>query len=454
MNWYFHNLKCGLKTACFLRCEERMHVSWHALILIAVSVFLGQLLLEFIIEGQGGEFIYGWYNYHSILFVLIIGVCYLAGIYNAEGEPAERILGAATAFYYSFFFIFMAYAFTQIFDPSWYDYELNKLFRVFIVVWAFLIMFRIASEYIQTEVFHFIYAGALMAAAIYIMLFEVYFSRIYAVNFYGEDDEPSILETLTSEELFNKQDELRQQALDLLQVSKPGVTDIYGITFGSYAYQNIFMREVAYVNSQLSTVLGVKNVVSMVNNEKTVEILPIANSTNMRKVLKAYGETYMQPEEDILFIYLTSHGSAENGLSVELNYYHTQMDLSQERFAQMLEESGIKNRVIIISACYSGTFIDSLKNENTMVITAAASDKTSFGCSDRYEMTYFAQAFFKHALNETTDLELAFYRARDLIEEWERSEGITPSSDPQIFIGDNIQSVMNKYKGADLVIKP
>ena len=73
-------------------------------------------------------------------------------------------------------------------------------------------------------------------------------------------------------------------------------------------------------------------------------------------------------------------------------------DLTGEALADALRASGIKWRVIVISACHSGAFIESLKDPYTMVITAAAPDRTSFGCSDDRDLTYFGEAFFRDSL--------------------------------------------------------
>ena len=51
--------------------------------------------------------------------------------------------------------------------------------------------------------------------------------------------------------------------------------------------------------------------------------------------------------------------------------------LAPERLAALLDELGIKKRVLILSACYSGVFIPVLANENTAMFTAASSDRTS-----------------------------------------------------------------------------
>jgi len=73
--------------------------------------------------------------------------------------------------------------------------------------------------------------------------------------------------------------------------------------------------------------------------------------------------------------------------------------LSAQRLGELLRDSGIRWKVVLISACYSGGFIDPLADERTLVITASRADRTSFGCADTNELTDFGRAYFKEALS-------------------------------------------------------
>ena len=61
----------------------------------------------------------------------------------------------------------------------------------------------------------------------------------------------------------------------------------------------------------------------------------------------------------------------------------------------ILDESHIRWRVIIVSACYSGIFIPVLKNDSTLIMTAADSRHSSFGCDDTRDLTYFGEALLQ-----------------------------------------------------------
>jgi len=141
----------------------------------------------------------------------------------------------------------------------------------------------------------------------------------------------------------------------------------------------------------------------------------------------------MNLDRDVLFLALSSHGSAKPEISVS-NGALPLNGLTEAALASALKESGIRWKVIVISACYSGAFIDSLRDDQTIVLTAAAADRTSFGCSDDRDLTYFGEAFYRDAIPRSTGLRDAFDRAAIDIAGREQREGIK-ASQPQAFYG-------------------
>jgi hypothetical protein len=152
----------------------------------------------------------------------------------------------------------------------------------------------------------------------------------------------------------------------------------------------------------------------------------------------------MNLDRDVLFLSISSHGAKDPAIVVS-NSQLPLKDLSDEDLADALRESGIKWRVIIISACYAGAFIDSLRNPQTIVITAAAADRTSFGCSSDRDLTYFGEAFYRDALPDAGSLQDAFEAAKSAIAARERREGVT-ASNPQAFFGVKMQAKLAAMK--------
>jgi hypothetical protein len=146
----------------------------------------------------------------------------------------------------------------------------------------------------------------------------------------------------------------------------------------------------------------------------------------------------MDRDNDVLAVVLTSHGSPEGLAIVAGNVNET---LTPPDLRSMLDASGAKYRVVIISACYSGVFVPALADPRTLVITAAAADRSSFGCEDRAKWTYFGDAFFNRALRMVPDLDAAFEVARRLVTAREQKEGFEPSN-PQMAGGADVLALL------------
>jgi len=110
-----------------------------------------------------------------------------------------------------------------------------------------------------------------------------------------------------------------------------------------------------------------------------------------------------------------------------------------------LDDAGIQWRVIVVSACYAGGFIDALKDERTIVVAAAGPDKKSFGCSQEAEWTYFGKAFFDEALRDQPRLTDAFARAREAVAAREQKDKVESRSDPQIAEGKAMVEKWDAY---------
>ncbi|UPT92651.1 C13 family peptidase [Bradyrhizobium barranii subsp. apii] len=100
----------------------------------------------------------------------------------------------------------------------------------------------------------------------------------------------------------------------------------------------------------------------------------------------------------------------------------------RSRLSNMLAKTGVRHKVVVISACYSGVFIPRLANPDVLVITAADANHPSFGCQDKAKWTYFGDAFFNVALRKAVSLKDAFLDARSLVRKRELREHFEPSN--------------------------
>jgi hypothetical protein len=142
----------------------------------------------------------------------------------------------------------------------------------------------------------------------------------------------------------------------------------------------------------------------------------------------------MDREKDVLFLLVSSHGYPRGG-GVVLN---SNGALRAGQLRAALDSAGIKNRVILISACYAGQFIGPLSGPNTAVITAANATNPSFGCTNARSYTYFGDAFFNYGMAQRgRDLRSAFAAAKTTVTQWEVRDGFKPSQ-PQMSMGGGI----------------
>jgi hypothetical protein len=250
--------------------------------------------------------------------------------------------------------------------------------------------------------------------------------------------------SLVAEEVFSSQPAIVERALTGLTPGIAGRPDLYFVAFGPYGDQDVFLKESLYSARLFATRFGAHGrSLALVNSPRKVKELPLASVTNLERVLARIGAT-MEPAEDILFLFLTSHGSRDGTLSVELDNLSFR-PLTAPVLAAALKDSGIRWKVLVVSGCYSGTFLDALKDEHTLVISASRADRTSFGCSDGAEFTYFGRAYFEQALNQTRSFTEAFALADQRLAEWESREG-RQRSEPQMVVGERIEAHLARWR--------
>jgi hypothetical protein len=243
--------------------------------------------------------------------------------------------------------------------------------------------------------------------------------------------------SIADEQLFHRQQRLLEDALAGLAPDRPGVEDLYFVGVAPYSSQDVFARELGAVRKLFDERFGTAGrSLALVNSPDTLGELPIATATNLRAALERLGRV-MNPEEDVLFLFITSHGDRRHELAFELPPLAL-AQLTPTALARMLVDSGIKWRVLVVSACYSGGFVEPLQDANTVVITAADARSSSFGCESGRDFTYFGRAYFAEALARTFSFTEAFEAAKRAVAEQELAERLAPSS-PQIFIGTAIR---------------
>jgi hypothetical protein len=261
----------------------------------------------------------------------------------------------------------------------------------------------------------------------------------------SDDARPDFLTEKSFHELvLYNQNELLDQSWQRLEANDPDKIDLYLLTIAGDGNQGVFRREAHSIKQYFDSELGTTGKsMQLVNSSVTANDIPQSTKTSIGKSLKKMAER-MDEEQDILFVYLTSHGSKDhqfylNNSAMPLN------NLPATELANMLNDIPVKWKVIVVSACYSGGFIPEIKNDNTLVITAAASDRTSFGCSDNVNFTYFGEAFIKDSLASSKTFVEAFDKAIKIVAAREKEEGFEPSN-PKIHKPNKILDQLKRWR--------
>ncbi len=242
-----------------------------------------------------------------------------------------------------------------------------------------------------------------------------------------------------TQETMELQPRLLASQLDAIAPQRPGVVDLYAITFAPYASQDVFMRESAVVADVMARRFDAQGrTLQLVNNRATETQLPWATPLNLQRAIERVAQR-MDKQEDILFIHLTSHGGADGELAASARPM-TVDSVTPQALRKWLDDAGIRNRVISISACFSGSWIAPLASDDTLVMTAADADHTSYGCGSKSTLTFFGQAMYDEQLRHTWSFEQAHAASRKLIDQRERAAGKDDGySNPQISVGSRIR---------------
>lgn len=244
---------------------------------------------------------------------------------------------------------------------------------------------------------------------------------------------------------------LLDEALQRLAPREADKVNLYLLAIAGDGSQEVFRREVEYVRDAFAARFqSATRTVVLANSRTSIGRLPMATRTSVSESLDAIG-LKMDKEKDILFLFLTSHGAKDHTFALTQNQMGLR-DLTPAVLASALKESGIRWKVLVVSACYAGGFIAPLKDENTLIITAARHDRQSFGCEDTNDFTYFGRAYFRDALPKSKSFQEAFTTANALVTAWEEKDkaksakpGDFQFSLPQIESGKAIAPVLERF---------
>jgi len=436
------NLWCGL-CAVFLLVPALRHwrpfaVQVVLLTLLDVAVTVGFDWLE-----AGGEGVFNWSAVPRLLFLVPLAL-FAAWLVSWRARGQSLLLSVVTGLiavtlWFDLAWSALGYLQALEWEPALRHADLanHALFGWWAVALGWCAA-RLTWAPILTRVANFGWAVVVLAMPFW----WVPYQPLWELDGAGEDAVDSY--AVSREDVFYGQTRLLDEGLERLAPQRPGVEDLYFVGAAGYASEDVFFNEAGLAADLMRARFDTDHrSMLLVNNPKTVHVLPVASATSLRLALKAVGRT-IDPEEDVVFVFLTTHGGGDHQLAME--FWPLQLDgINPATLKTMLDEAGIRWRVVAISACYAGGFIEPLKNERTLVMTAADANNTSFGCGADSDLTYFGKAYFDEALRSTYSFSAAFEAARIAIGQRERALGLQPSN-PQLFVGEAIAAKLERME--------
>lgn len=421
---------------------------WQLFWLVALvgAAQVGMSRLE--VPGAASFHLAGWlYPLSTVGFVLFVVWASLSGLRTRQAHPAPVpawfALWTVSGLPMGAVAVLISALAARAQLPTWWldGAWLAWLIYGLVWVWIMLVAWRVTAAVTPSR-------WAQTATIVGVLLIESFASAYidsrpwqpdYAEQESGEAaSEPTL--TL-SQEVFADQQTLLAETLAAVAPRQTGRTNVFGLVYAPYS-QSVFVRESAMVAGVLQDRFGAQGqVVQLVNHPSVTDSIPWATNQNLRASLQALAAR-MDRENDVLVVYLSSHGGADFKLATQ-HWPLEVAELTPQMLRNILDEVGVRNRVIAVSACYAGGWIEPLSSDNTLVMTAADATHTSYGCGSKSELTFFGRALFDEQLRKTHSFEQAFAAAGPIIQrreiEGKKDDGF---SNPQIAVGKDIRPIL------------
>ncbi|MGE4073499.1 MAG: C13 family peptidase [Lysobacterales bacterium] len=428
-------LTFGVRPAAALRVRPASHFWFVLLLAVTVSVgrdrFLQSGDLDFYLDGLQSD---------AFGALLVLAAATLIGSWSGQRVMtwSMAVLASAAGLWISLALIGVRLGLQEL--EQWDD-QAQWLLVVASCTWWLLVLLRIVGFCLPDWRWWkrsgaATIAGVLTTAPFFLINPSAYWYPSYeseTMAYSDADAAPARRLHGSAEALIYRQPQMIADAVSALRPGVPGQTDAYLLAFGADANEDVFRNEVSYAQTLFAERFGMQGrTLTLLNNPDTTEQLPLANLSNLKLALAGMA-TRMDPDEDLLVLFLTTHGSADHELYVDLQPLALD-GIRPGDLREALDAAGIHWRVIVVSACYSGGFLDDLASPMSLVMTAARRDRPSFGCGDDSELTYFGRALLVEALNQTRSFTAAFELARESVHERELADDFE-ASEPQMQVG-------------------
>ena len=173
------------------------------------------------------------------------------------------------------------------------------------------------------------------------------------------------------------------------------------------------------------------------NSQFSLEAKPPADQATLQALALSFTQLNIRPEQDACLFYVSSHGKQGDGVYMK-RVHDGQLTPAQLNTA-LNWTCGTAPTVVMVSACYSGQFIQPLRADNRIIMTAASAQRPSFGCSEAQEYTFWDGCVIDNFERSST-WENLYTNVKQCIAQKEQQLGY-PASQPQAYFGKNMRGL-------------
>ena len=173
------------------------------------------------------------------------------------------------------------------------------------------------------------------------------------------------------------------------------------------------------------------------NSQFSLETKPPADQATLQALALSFTQLNIRPEQDACLFYVSSHGKQGDG--VYMKRVHDGQHTPAQLNTALNWTCGTAPTVVMVSACYSGQFIQPLRADNRIIMTAASAQRPSFGCSEAQEYTFWDGCVIDNFERSST-WENLYTNVKQCIAQKEQQLGY-PASQPQAYFGKNMRGL-------------
>ena len=290
--------------------------------------------------------------------------------------------------------------------------DVRTIFDFAVILWGFAVLVRVTAVALAPDsrpVWPRAIAGGLLLALPLLLSGEL----MPGASWWragGAADVDSRYPNPASEPVLAAQQTLLDDALAAIEDDRSGQPDLYFVGFAGDAHDDAYRADVLAAQKAMDERWDTRDrSIALVNAPSTLLELPMATVTHLRETLKELAAA-IDTDEDVVMLYLAGPTDNEGNLEVSMPPLEL-AQLSPATLRSLLDEAGIRWRVVVVSACNAEAFVDALEDVETLVMTPGAA--SSDACQHGVASTPLGSALFGDALAGGDSLGKAIEAVRD-----------------------------------------